>query len=181
MSNDPTPLTAEELAGMDEVYAKMTTGDWFMDGVFLKASPECDLVMCVYDSCDNPVELTIDDGSAIAALHNAYPRLRATIEAQAAEIDKWIADRDRWIDRFEKARADAAKELAEKDREIERLKSEGAAGREALELLREFSEYEPALGGDETRWNYIQVTLDDLQEIKRILSLTPPSGGKGAP
>lgn len=93
--SDPTPLTAEELAGLDEKYAKATPGEYSVhieittedyDGEYplgVAFVPE----PLTVESCGGD-SMNIHDAECQAALHNAYPRLRATIRAQAAEIER---------------------------------------------------------------------------------------------
>ena len=81
-------MTDERLAELDAVMAKATAGEWEIYG-----EPEVGLLPSLF-SCETktwpsrtPLEpLCRDDEAAIVALHNAYPDLRAHIEAQAATI-----------------------------------------------------------------------------------------------
>ena len=83
-------MTDERLAELDAVMAKATLGHWHVfqcvqlegDTLFqLEARVEPDTLQCV--STDIAGE---DDAVAIVALHNAYPDLRAHIDAQDATI-----------------------------------------------------------------------------------------------
>lgn len=83
-------MTNEELAELDAIMAKATAGLWHVcqcvqlegDTLFqLEARVEPDTLQCV--STDIAGE---EDAAAIIALHNAYPDLRAHIDAQAATI-----------------------------------------------------------------------------------------------
>ena len=83
-------MTDERLAELDAVMAKATAGEWHVfqcvqlegDTLFqLEARVEPGTLQCV--STDIAGE---DDAAAIVALHNAYPDLKALIDAQAATI-----------------------------------------------------------------------------------------------
>ena len=87
-------MTAKRLAELDAVMAKATLGHWHVfqcvqlegDTLFqLEARVEPDTLQCV--STDIAGE---DDAAAIVALHNAYPDMRAHIDAQAATIARVI-------------------------------------------------------------------------------------------
>lgn len=81
-------MTPERLAELDAVMAKATAGEWEIYG-----EPEVGLLPSLF-SCETttwpsrtPLEpLCRDDESAIVALHNDYPDLRAMIDEQAATI-----------------------------------------------------------------------------------------------
>ena len=91
-------MTAKRLAELDAVMAKATLGHWHVfqcvqlegDTLFqLEARVEPDTLQCV--STDIAGE---DDAAAIVALHNAYPDLRAHIDAQAATIARLTEQRN---------------------------------------------------------------------------------------
>ena len=92
-------MTAKRLAELDAVMAKATLGHWHVfqcvqlegDTLFqLEARVEPDTLQCV--STDIAGE---DDAAAIVALHNAYPDMRAHIDAQAATIARSRAEVER--------------------------------------------------------------------------------------
>ena len=82
-------MTAERLAELDAVMAKATAGGWSAKTTVKAISvvgPRNRIakMAIVPMSARNPEGQ--DDAAAIVALHNAYPDLRAHIEAQAATI-----------------------------------------------------------------------------------------------
>ena len=80
-------MTAEQLAELDAVMAKAEKHGWGVDG-------DGDLVVRV-PTCWVEGAWQDDNGrnnaAAIVALHNAYPDLRAMIDAQAATIADLLA------------------------------------------------------------------------------------------
>lgn len=82
-------MTAERLAELDAVMAKATAGGWSAKTTVKAISvvgPRNRIakMAIVPMSARNPEGQ--DDAAAIVALHNAYPDLRAHIDAQAATI-----------------------------------------------------------------------------------------------
>ena len=82
-------MTAEQLAELDAVMAKATAGGWSAKTTVKAISvvgPRNRIakMAIVPMSARNPEGQ--DDAAAIVALHNAYPDLRAMIDAQAATI-----------------------------------------------------------------------------------------------
>jgi len=77
-------MTTDQRAELDAAMAKATKGPWGADGLrdnrIVWSGPENRVCfMAIYPKAHA-------DSLAIVALHNAYPLLTATIDAQAAEI-----------------------------------------------------------------------------------------------
>ena len=76
-------MTDERLAKLDAVMAKAVAGEWQKNCSHIYG-PEPARVLIA--QCLYPNGGRTDEATAIVALHNAYPDLRALIEAQAATI-----------------------------------------------------------------------------------------------
>lgn len=96
MPTDATPLTAEELAGLDEKCKHATRGNWLftyelapINGAFTITSGGMVLAR------GNAIDSRAAESVSNAYLMCAAPRLRATIDAQAAEIEALTREAER--------------------------------------------------------------------------------------
>lgn len=78
-------------------------------------------------------EFTTPDDARFAANARAdLPLFVEAFEEGDAEVDEWIADRDSWLARYEKA----SNEAREHEATIKRLKDEAFAQQETIEMLK---------------------------------------------
>jgi len=94
-------MTDERLAKLDAVMAKATAGEWeWRNDQLLPLSDQWTIspgVLIADSNNGTPGGDEIDraNAAAIVALHNAYPDLRALIEAQAATIARGLSIHER--------------------------------------------------------------------------------------
>jgi hypothetical protein len=127
------PLSNEELAALDAV---VTGGIWehllranshCFDASIMSGDEYIAFVHCGYGPQDE--DIIGEDAASIVALHNAYPALRATIDAERARVDAAEARIVAWL------RQEGARALAQFGKPDEAALSEEAALSDAADAI----------------------------------------------
>jgi hypothetical protein len=93
-----TALTDEKLAALDAVVAKATPGEWLSHSRYEESAAipfsinGKSIGLCWRESLDGTKFDCEANAAAIVALHNAYPALRATINAERARADVFATE-----------------------------------------------------------------------------------------